>query len=184
MASGLTPHTVVRFSVAFGEGDEFFNPLAAQVRLFPVVPVVGDGRTRFQPIAVEDIARCLVAAYEDEGAIRKILEAGGPDHLTYEEILDLVGETLGAGVRKLHVPVTLMLPMVAMMEAITPRFPVTRQQLKMLKLDSSTDLGSVEKEFGFAPRPIRGNLGYLSRIGLGDALKISAGFMPAHIRDH
>ena len=177
-------HTVIRFSVGFGEGDEFFNVLAALVRLSPVVPVVGDGSSRFQPIDIDDVARCMVAAYEGEGAAGEALELGGPQHLTYEDILDLVAETLGVRVRKIHLPAGLVAPLVAAMEAVAPRPPVTRQQLKMLGMDNTTDPMSVKKRFGFTPRPLRGSLGYLSKIGWGDALKISLGFMPAHIRDH
>ena len=56
--------TVLRFSVGFGEGDEFFNVLAALVKASPVVPIAGDGTARFQPIAADDAARCLAAAVD------------------------------------------------------------------------------------------------------------------------
>jgi len=177
-------HTIVRFSVGFGEGDEFFNVLAAGVKLSPLVPVAGDGKSGFQPIAVEDVARCLVAAYEDEDTAGRTMEAGGPEHLTYNDMLDLIAETLGSRIVKVHVPVSLMRPAVAVMEALAPRPPVTRQQLKMLALDSATELDSVKKAFGFSPRPVSGNIGYVTRIGLRDAVKINLGFMPAGIRDH
>ena len=68
-------------------------------------------------------------------------------------MLDLVAETMGARIRKVHVHVPLIRPGVALIEAVAPRPPVTLQQLKMLPLDSITDLGSVEDTFGFAPVP-------------------------------
>ena len=178
------PHTIIRFSVGFGEGDEVFNVLAALVKLSPLVPVPGDGKSRSQPIAVEDIARCLVTAYERDDTVGRIIEAGGPAHFTYDQILDMVAEPLGAKIVKAHVPVSLMKPVAAIMESFMPRPIVTREQLRMLRLDYTTDLDSVEKEFGFMPRPLMGNLDYVTRIGLGDALKIVLGFMPSHIRDH
>ena len=181
---GPLQHAVVRFSVGFGEGDEFFNILAALVKLSPLVPVAGDGTARFQPIAVEDIARCLVSACTKEESAGSVMEAGGPEHLTYDEMLDLVALTLGARIAKVHVPLPLMMPGAALVEAFSPRPPVTREQLKMLRGDNTTSLDSVKEAFGFEPRPIGGNLGYLTRIGLGDALKITLGFMPAHVRDH
>ena len=181
---GPVPATVVRFSVGFGEGDEVFNVLAAQVKASPLVPVPGDGQAKFQPIAVEDVAKCLVAAYETEASVGKTIEAGGPDHLTYDDMVDLVTETLGARTVKVHVPMWLVKPAAAVMEALMPRPPATREQLKMLNLDSTTEIDLVEAAFGFKPRSIRGNLGYISRIGLGDALKMNFGYMPPHIRDH
>ena len=184
VAHSPIPQTTIRFSLGFGEGDEFINVMAAQVKLSPVVPVAGDGRTRFQPIAAEDVARCLVAAYKNDDTTGRTIEAGGPAYFTYEEILDLIVETLGVTAVKVHVPVPVLRPVVAVLEALVPRPPVTRQQLRMLNLDYTADLDGVQTVFGFMPRPMVGNIGYISRIGLRDALKINLGFMPAHIRDH
>ena len=63
-ARSPVPHTILRFSIAFGKGDEFLNRIAALVKASPLVPVAGDGAARFQPIAVEDVARCLTTALE------------------------------------------------------------------------------------------------------------------------
>ena len=181
--SGI-PHAIVRFSVGFGEGDEFFNTIAALVKVAPIVPVAGDGKALFQPIAAEDAARCLVAALDSEAAAGETIEAGGPEWLTYDEIVDLIAETLEAKVKKLHAPMGLMTAVAALLEAMTPRPPVTPGQLKMLRGNSTTDLASVETHFGFVPRSPRGNIDYITRIGLGDAMKISLGFMPRKVRDH
>ena len=157
--------------------------LAAEVRMSPVVPVAGNGKARFQLIAVEDVAACLVAALEREDVVGRTLEVGGPEYLTYDEIIDLIGDTLGKRTFKAHVPLPLMAVIVRFME-LFPRPAVTSEQLKMLKLDNVTDLDSVENHFGFVPASPRGNIGYVSRIGLFDALKMNMGVMPAHIRDH
>jgi len=133
---------------------------------------------------VEEIAECFVRAYEDENTVGKVIEIGGPEHLTYEEIIDLIKETLQMNIVKIHVPLSVMRPLVRAMEALLPRPPVTSEQLKMLKLDNVTDLQSVKKNFGFVPKPIRGNIDYITRLSYMDALKINLGFMPAHIRDH
>ncbi len=177
-------HTIVRFSVGFGEGDEFFNTIAALVKVAPIVPVVGDGKALFQPIAVEDAARCLVATLDSEVLAGQTIEAGGPALLTYDEIVDLIAETLGAKIKKLHVPMGVMTAIAAFLEAMTPRPPVTLGQLKMLRGNSTTDLASVETHFGFVPRSPRDNIDYIKRIDLMDAMKISLGFMQRNVRDH
>ena len=177
-------HTIVRFSVGFGEGDRFFNTLAAQAKLSPVVPVAGDGACRFQPIAVEDMARCLVAACERGYSAGRTIEAGGPEHLSYDEILDIVAGTLGVKIAKAHLPLALVKPAAALMELLLPRAIATGEDLEMLTMDNVTELDATEKAFGFQPRAVRGNLRYLTRIGLRDALKINLGLMPGHIRDH
>ena len=181
--SGLA-HTIVRFSVGFGPGDEFFNVLAAQAKLFPLVPVAGTGANRFQPIAADDAARCLLEALRRDDTVGRTIEAGGPAQYTYDELVDLIADTLGVRIAKVHVPLPMMRPAVALMEALAPRPPVTAEQLKMIAIDNVTDVDSVERNFGFAPRPLEGNLDYLRDIRLRDALKINLGFMPARVRDH
>ncbi len=181
--SGI-PYTILRFSLGFGEGDEFFNALAALVKALPIVPIVGDGKALFQPMAVEEIAECLVKTYEDDHTVGRTIEIGGPEHLTYEEITDLISETLQVKTVKAHVPIPVMRPLVGVMDALLPRPPVTSDQLKILKMDSVTDPQAVEKTFGFAPRSPRGNIDYITRLSYMDALKICFGFIPVHIRDH
>ena len=78
----------------------------------------------------------------------------------------------------------MMRPAVSLMEALAPRPPVTGEQLRMIAVDNVTDVDSVERNFGFAPRPLEGNLDYLRDIRLRDALMINLGFMPARVRDH
>ncbi len=87
--SGLT-YTILRPSIVFGVGDEFINALAGLVRYNPVVPVAGDGKTKFQPIWVEDVVTCIVACLDEDAHAGQTLEVGGPEQLTYDEILDVV----------------------------------------------------------------------------------------------
>jgi NADH dehydrogenase len=77
-----------------------------------------------------------------------------------------------------------MMPALSVMEALAPHPPATRDQLKMLQIDNTTTLDSVKTAFGFEPRTVAGNIGYISKMSLGDALRITLGFMPRHIRDH
>ncbi len=177
-------HTILRFSVGFGEGDEFFNVLGALVKASPVVPIAGDGTARFQPIAADDAARCLAASVDDDGNAGQMLELGGPEHHTYDEMIDIIAQTVGVRAAKVHVPLDVFGPVVSVMEALMPRPPVTSEQLKMLGIDNTTALDSVEASFGFAPRPMKGNIDYIKRMTYMDALKINLGLMPGHIRDH
>ena len=177
-------YTVVRFTIGFGEGDEFLNRLAAIVKMSPLAPVVGDGTSVFQPISVDDVARCVVESigrYDLEG---KTVDIGGPDYFTYDELIDLVAETLEVKVKKVHVPVSVMTPAATVMEALSPHPPVTREQLKMIAVGENTSLDSVERNFGFRPLPVRGNIDYIHKISIGDAMRMNLGYMPTHIRDH
>ncbi len=183
-ARSPVPSVALRFSAGFGEGDELFNVLAAQVRLSPIAPIAGDGGARFQPIHAGDAARCLAEACERDDLAGRVLELGGPEHYTYDEMIDIIAETLGARVAKVHLPPSLVGVAAAVMETFMPRPPVTREQLKMLRLDNTTALDSVESVFGFAPRPLRGNIDYVRNVRFRDALRINLGLMPTRIRDH
>lgn len=161
--SGLD-YTIFRPSVVFGEGDKFITTLANLVRAsLAVVPIVGAGRTRFQPIWVEDLVTCFMAVLKDGAYSRRILEVGGPEHLTYQEIVDTVKRELGARRLYIHLPLWLMRPVVAVMQAVLPRPPVTTAQLAMLAKDNITDLNSVPAQFGFAPRRLAEGIGYIHR---------------------
>ncbi len=76
---------ILRPSVVFGPEDQFFNRFAGMARLTPVLPVVG-GKTRFQPVYVDDVARAAVA-YLDEGAEGGVYELGGPDVRSFRELM-------------------------------------------------------------------------------------------------
>lgn len=181
--SGL-PYTILRPSILFGGGDEFVNALAGLVRAFPVVPVAGSGRNRFQPIAVEDVARCIATAVVDNGPANGVIEIGGPQHLTYNQIVDVIARTYGVRRLKLRIPIPIMGLAVKVMEGLLPRPPITTQQLRMVSLDNVGELGTVEESFGFSPKALEGNIGYIRGISYLEALRIALGLMPTRIRDH
>ena len=149
-------HTILRFSVGFGEGDEFFNVLAALVKASPVVPIAGDGTARFQPIAADDAARCLAASVDDDGTAGQVLELGGPKHHTYDEMIDIIAETVGVRTAKVHIPLDVFGPVVSVMEALMPRPPVTSEQLKMLGIDNTTATRLCRRELRLRAPPDEG----------------------------
>ena len=172
--SGLD-YTVLRPSVIFGPGDEFTNALAGLVRLGPVVPVIGSGKNRMQPVAVEDVAQCVAASVGNSLVKGKVLDVGGPDRLNYNELLDEVALAMGKTIRRVHVPTPLAWPAVALMQGLVPRPPVTTGQLRMLGIRSVAEGQDIEESFGFTPKPLRGNIDYVNDVGYGDAFRMTLG---------
>ena len=162
-ASGLD-WTTLKPSLQFGPGDGFFNIIADLARLSPgVIPVPGNGKSRFQPISVADVATMAAAAFADDTTIGQTLELGGPRYWTYREI---TAEVLRATDKKraiLPMPVPLIRLVAGTCEAIGIPFPVATDQLRQLKLDNIGPIGLVESTFGFLPRPMEGALGYLKQ---------------------
>ncbi len=161
-SSGI-PFTTLRPSLIFGPGDGFFTTLAGLVRhSIPVLPVAGDGGALFQPIAIDDVVECVLRSLQRGPALREI-EIGGPEQLTYEQIIDIIHDAIGAGLRfKVHVPVPVLMPVAAVMDRVLRNPPVTPAQLRMLARHNITRIDSVQRAFGFAPTPFRGNAAYLA----------------------
>ncbi len=127
--------TILRPSLVFGAGDGFFNRFAAMAVTAPALPVIGGGTNRIQPVYVGDVADAVVAALMDEASQGKIYELGGPDIITFREAMRFVLQSIGRSRKLLSVPFPVM-GMAAMAMAILPNPPVTRDQLKLLKIDN------------------------------------------------
>lgn len=181
ISSGI-PYTILRPSILFGDGDEFTSTFAGMVRAFPIVPVVGIGVTQFQPIAVDDMANCVTASIGNKRLMGQTVDIGGPNHLTYIDILKIICHTLQLKRTFLTLPSPIMQTIVRIMERVTPNPPVTSNQLRMLSLPNITELDTVAKHFGFHPRPMEGNIDFVKQITRWDGLKIATGLMPTRNR--
>jgi uncharacterized protein YbjT (DUF2867 family) len=144
--------TIFRPSLIFGPKDEFVNMLAEMIRKLPVLPVIGDGKYRMSPVAVEDVAASFVKALTLPGTVGKIFHCCGPQSYSYDELLDLIGAALGkAHVPKLHHPVFLMKPAVALLESF-PAFPLTSSQMTMLLEGNECDPKDWAGALGITPK--------------------------------
>jgi NADH dehydrogenase len=154
--SGLD-FTILRPSLIYGPKDAFVNMLAGQLRLTPIMPVIGNGAYRLQPIHVSDVARCFAIALEMPETRGQCYGLCGNDRLTYVELLDAIALSMGrTALIKPHVPLGLMKLVVPIMQHI-PQFPITMDQLQMLIEENICD-GSWKKVFGFEPRDFQAGL--------------------------
>lgn len=156
-ASGLE-WTIFRPSLIFGPKDAFINMLADQLRLAPVMPVIGSGSYRLQPIHADDVARCFALALEKPETVGQSYELCGNDRMSYEELLDTIAVTIGRSKPfKPHAPLGLMKMIIPIMQSL-PQFPITSDQLQMLLEESICD-GVWQKTFGFQPRGFKEGIG-------------------------
>ena len=154
--------TILKPSLLWGERDGFFNILASLVRYSPgVVPVIARQRSKFQPLWIGDLARAVQACLREDTTAGTAIELGGPDFWTYRQMMAEVVH--GMAKRRLLVPVPLPLVkgVARTAEFVRLPFPVASDQLRQLANDNATALNSVQRAFGFDPRPMAGNLGYL-----------------------
>lgn len=129
---------IVRPSIVFGPGDGFFNRFASMAQFSPVLPLIGGGTTRFQPVFVGDVGQALCRIVTDEASAGRTFELGGPAVHTFRELMEkMLTET---GQRRLLLPVPF--PVAAALGAVgdlvagvlTP--PVTADQVESLRVDN------------------------------------------------
>jgi NADH dehydrogenase len=151
--------TIFRPSVIFGPGSELIELLAGMVRRLPIIPVVGDGRYRMQPVAVGQVAETFLKALAMPETAGKTFHLGGAASYTYDEILDLIGRALGKRkVLKFHQPVHLVTSVIRLLENI-PVFPLTLDQLTMMLEDNVCDQRPWAETFGIDPTPFADGVG-------------------------
>ena len=170
-ASGLA-WSVLRPSVIFGPEDAFVNALARLVRLSPIVyPIPGGGTARFQPIAVDDVARAIVRVLERDEAVGATYTIGGPAPMSLREMAVVVLAAMDAKRTLVSAPVALLRPLVAIAQRVIPNPPVTTELLALLGVDNTTPDNALETRLGIAPMPFTAdNLGYLRGITIGGAI--------------
>jgi len=82
--------TIFRPSIVFGPEDEFFNRFGSMARMMPVLPLVGGGETKFQPVFVGDVAQAIVKAVGGQTRGGTIYELGGPQVRSFKELMEYV----------------------------------------------------------------------------------------------
>lgn len=143
--------TIFQPSLIFGPHDAFINMLAGQLEVMPIMPVIGSGSYRLQPIHADDVARCFSMALTMSETIGNTYEICGSSRVSYEELLDMIAKTLGRKAPgKMHLPLGIMKIIISVMQKI-PIFPITMDQLQML-LEENIGGDEWQKVFGFKPR--------------------------------
>jgi NADH dehydrogenase len=170
--AGGIPYTILRPSLIYGHGDQFTLRLSEMIRLSPMLPIIGSGRSKVQPIFIDDVVTCILKAVTSDCCLNETYEIGGPDQLSYEEITVAIADTMGVKRPTLHLPLFFMKSLATMFEAVLPKPPVTTDQLIMLQEDTVCNMRDIRDAFGIEP------------IGFRDGLKnfIRPGESPNHQR--
>ena len=133
---------VMRPSIVFGPEDQFFNRFAALARLSPVLPLIGGGETKFQPVYVGDVAEAVARAVEGRATPGTVYELGGPDVKSFKECMELMLETIGR--RRILAPVPWGVAQVqARILQALPGALLTVDQVEMLKHDNIVSAAAI-----------------------------------------
>ena len=160
--------TILRPSVVFGPEDQFFNRFAAMATMSPVLPLIGGGHTRFQPVYVGDVADAVVKCLDDPATAGRTYELGGPKIYTFRELIELL---LGE-IRRKRLLIDLPFGLAAFqarLMSVLPSPPLTPDQVELLKRDNVVSSGAMTlAALGIAPTAVEGILPtYLDRFRRG-----------------
>ncbi len=145
--------TLIRPAVMFGPGDAFVAPLLAMLRQMPAFPMFGTGKTRLQPVYVEDVAEAITRTLQLPIA-NQLYELAGPNIYRYEELLSALAAALGR--RPLLVPFPFALwHVVGYLSEFLPNPPITRNQVELMEMDNVAESASAGfEELRIAPQPM------------------------------
>jgi NADH dehydrogenase len=128
---------ILRPSIVFGPEDRFFNRFAALARVSPVLPLIGGGHTKFQPVFSGDLGEATANAAIDFGTPGTIYEIGGPEIVTFRDILEATLRYAGRRRLLLPLPFWLMQIQAALTSPLPNSMrPITLDQLRLLKIDN------------------------------------------------
>ena len=147
----------LRPSWIYGPRDRSMSRFVFFCRHLPVVPVIGDGRTTVHPVYVKDVARCVVEAVRREDAKDKVLELGGPERLTMDQIIRKVQAVLGRRRPLLHHPARLMKLLVRPMQLL-PEPILSPTAIDFILQEVEIDPGPAMEYFGFTFRRLEDGL--------------------------
>ena len=150
--------TIMRPSIVFGPEDNFFNRFAALARISPVLPLIGGGLTRFQPVFVGDVAAAIADAVDGKTRPATTYELGGPDVKTFKELMQFVLRTIERKRLLVSLPF-FMARAQAMFLQYLPKPLLTPDQVELLRSDNivseaAKSAGRTLQGLGIEPEPM------------------------------
>jgi uncharacterized protein YbjT (DUF2867 family) len=148
------PWTIFRPSIIYGRGDGFVTVLARMIQRLPIVPIIGAGRQRLQPVPVVDVAQGFVRALTLDASVKHTYDVGGPEPVTMVDLIDRVAAAVGRRRPiKAHVPLGLVRGVTRVLYRFSD-YPLTPDQLLMLEEENTCEPGPFYETFGLVPVPL------------------------------
>ena len=150
--------TIFRPSVVFGPEDEFFNRFAALARVSPMLPLIGGGHTKFQPVFVGDVAQAIVAGLEGRANAKAPYELGGAEILTMRQVMERVLAYTMRSRPLVPLPFWLAKLQGAILQWL-PNPPLTLDQVRLLESDNVVSAEAIKAKrtlegLGIEPVPV------------------------------
>jgi uncharacterized protein YbjT (DUF2867 family) len=158
--SGLG-YTIFRPSLVYGPEDAVVNNFVKLLKFAPIFAVPGTGRQKVQPVLVDDLAACVALAISGRGK-NGIYEIGGPELMTFDEMMRTIMEASGRQRPIVHIPEGLMRGIGAIAEKL-PKPMLSRDAVTFVTADNACDIAPLVAEFGIQLTPARVGMRYLAK---------------------
>lgn len=145
--AALPDAVILRPSIVFGKEDNFFNKFAAMARNLPFLPLIGGGKTKFQPVFVGDVAEAVARSVDGKVATGTTYELGGPEIMTFRNCLETILRVTCRKRRLVSLPfgiASLIGKIAQSVPLITP--PLTSDQVTLLKTDTVVSDSAVKED--------------------------------------
>ncbi len=155
-SSGIS-FTILRPSIILGKDGEFVEEMEGLVKYAglppipsPVIPIPGSGKSKFQPIYIDDLCQCIVKCLEDPKTAGERIEIAGATKVTFDALVDGFASRLNIRKPKVHAPVPILM-LIAPLMKVLPKPPFTRDQLRNLSRDNVCDISRMKSLLGVNP---------------------------------
>jgi len=142
---------IVRPTWIYGRGSKSFNNLIKNIKRFPIIPVIGTGHVKMQPVYVNDVTHLILLLVDTDNPRNRIYHIGGSSVLSFDELLTFVSDNLGIQKTKIHIPIPLarMVTTGCRMFSIKP--PISDDFISDVSQDVTVDNFPLKEEFNFVP---------------------------------
>ncbi len=149
---------IIRPAVMFASDDAFLTTILGLLRTLPAYPLFGDGRTRLQPVYVDDVAAAIAQVLRQTQRPYPIYELAGPRVYSYEELLRTIARTAGLRPALVRIPFAFWDAAAGLAE-ILPHPPLTRNQVELMQIDTTaSDSRPGFRVLGISPRSLEEEL--------------------------
>jgi len=146
--------TILRPSVIFGEEDNFYNQFAKMAKFTIAMPLIGGGKTLFQPVHVGDVAEAVIVAITNSAAQGNIYELGGPQQQNFEDIIKYILETANKNRALVSLPFAIG-KLIGWGSKLLPKPFITPDQVELLKYNNVVSNSALKfADLGIKPKYI------------------------------
>ena len=158
---GSIDYTIFRSGIVYGPQDGFTTGLARLLSVSPFFLTPGDGSTLLQPLWVEDLVTCLIWSLDYPKTRNQTYEIGGPEYLTFHQIVDEINQVLGIRRRLIPMRQPYLRGLTIILDQILPGLPISVYWLDYLAANHTCSLDTLPNSFNLMPARFSQRLAYL-----------------------